>query len=206
MIDVNLYILFIFSCITLGLIPGANVALIVSNSLLRGTRYGLISTAGASAAMLPQLVITIISTAALISLMASVFSYLKWFGVAYLIYLAISNFKNDGHDATADKNGTKPYKVVFWEGFWVSITNPKTLLFLVAFLPQYTSSHEHFLLQMTILALTYWFVLLCVDSLWAIAAGKARYILNKLTNHLHKICGTLYLMAALALSLAKKPQ
>ncbi|MCM2344162.1 MAG: LysE family translocator, partial [Alphaproteobacteria bacterium] len=71
----DLLLPFILATIILGLIPGPNVALTVANTLAHGTRYGLLTVAGTSSAMVPQLLITILGLSTLAALLS------QWFEV-----------------------------------------------------------------------------------------------------------------------------
>ena len=206
MIELDLYLLFVGACIVLGLIPGPNVALIVANSMAHGTRYGLISVAGTSSAMLPQLTITILGATTLLTFMASAFELLRWLGVAYLLYLGTMHLfikANDDLIFEADKR-VKTNKKVYWSGFLVSVTNPKTLLFFGAYLPQFVSQEGNIALQMIVLSATLIIVITIVDSIWAILAGKMRPLLLKFGKLRHRISGTLFIIAGAGLALARK--
>src|SRR5262245_27492120 len=89
MISIPLYLAFVAASAALLLIHGPNVALILSNSLARGWRYGLLTVAGTSSAMAVQLALTVAGMTALLTGMATVFEMLRWIGVAYLVYLGV---------------------------------------------------------------------------------------------------------------------
>lgn len=188
----------------LGLIPGPNVGLIVANSIAHGTRYGLVSVAGTSSAMVPQLAVTVLGASTLLIIMSSTFEWLRWLGVAYLLYLGIKHFLSKTHDIQADKQA-RTYKDVYWGGFLVSAFNPKTLLFFGAFLPQFISPEGNITLQLIILSVTFLVVITLVDCTWAVLAGRARpYILS--FGHLsNKISGAFFIAAGIGLALARKP-
>jgi homoserine/homoserine lactone efflux protein len=207
MIYHTVYMAFVGACVILGLIPGPNIALIVANSIAHGTRYGLASVAGTSSAMVPQLAITVLGATTLLTLMSSAFEWLRWVGVAYLLYLGIRHWFADSEAAlqlTADKRATA-YKTVYWRGFLVSATNPKTLLFFGAFLPQFVTTQENIALQMTVLSATFLAVITVVDSCWAILAGRVRGFLLEFSRLRHRISGAFFIMAGVGLALAKKP-
>jgi len=206
MIDLDLYLFFVGSSILLGLMPGPNVALIVANSIAHGTRYGLISVAGTSSAMVLQLTITVLGTTSLLIIMSSAFELLRWAGVAYLLYLGLKHWfaqKDDDLNIEADKKA-KARKKVYWRGFWVSATNPKTLLFLGAFLPQFVSPQGNITLQMIVLSSTFIATITIVDSLWAILAGKTRPVLSKFARLRNRISGTFFILTGIGLALARK--
>lgn len=207
MIELDLYLFFVGTCIMFGLIPGPNIALIVANSIAYGTRYGLVSVAGTSSAMVPQLAITVLGATTLLTLVAFAFEWLRWLGVAYLIYLGARHWfaeTDDNLEMEADKKA-KALKKVYWSGFWVSTTNPKTLLIFGAFFPQFVSPEGNVALQMILLSVTFISVITAADSCWAILAGKARPFLSKFARLRHRISGAFFITAGVGLALARKP-
>ena len=78
----RLYAAFVAAVTILMLIPGPNVALIVANSVARGARYGLLTVAGASAAMVVQLALTALGMTTLLGALAQGFAVLRWIGRA----------------------------------------------------------------------------------------------------------------------------
>jgi threonine/homoserine/homoserine lactone efflux protein len=87
--DFSLYLAFVLATCILMLIPGPNVALIVANSVAYGTRFGLLTMAGTSSAMVVQLVITALGMTAVLGFLGLWFEWLRWTGVVYLVYLGI---------------------------------------------------------------------------------------------------------------------
>jgi len=205
--DFDLYYIFIMTCVVLGLIPGPNIAYIVANSVAHGTRYGLVSVFGTSSAMVPQLAIMVFGATTLLTLVASAFEWLRWIGVFYLIYLGLKYWflhTEDNLDLKADRKALV-YKTVYWRGFLVSVTNPKTLLFFGAFLPQFVSPHGSVTIQMIVLSVTFVTVITFLDSCWAITAGKAYHFLPKLAKFRHRVSGLFYMIAGAGLALARRP-
>src|SRR4051794_30938918 len=85
----DLYLGFVIASAILILIPGPNVSLIVANSIAYGTRYGLLTVAGTSSAIVFQLGLTALGLTATLSLLAGWFEWIRWIGVAYLLFLGI---------------------------------------------------------------------------------------------------------------------
>ncbi len=205
--DLEIYLLFVGSCVLFGMLPGPNVALIVANSIAYGSRYGLISVAGAVSAMAVQLTATTLGAATLLILMSFAFEWIRWIGVAYLLYLGFKHWfskENNSIAFNADKK-TKSYKKVYWQGFLVAVTNPKTLLFLGAFLPQFVSYQGNILAQMVLLSVTFIIVLMIVDSCWAILAGKVHNFMPSFIRLRQRISGAFFVIAGIGLVFARKP-
>src|SRR5215469_4916274 len=85
----DLYFGFVLASTILILIPGPNVSLIVANSIASGTRYGLLTVAGTSAAVVVQLALTVLGLTAMLGALAGWFEWIRWIGVAYLLYLGV---------------------------------------------------------------------------------------------------------------------
>lgn len=133
----DLYAAFVLATVVLIALPGPNVALIVANSVAHGRGYGLLTVAGTTAAMVPQLVLTVAGMTGALTLLSHVFEWVRWAGVAYLVYLGIQALRAPAVDLTRVRPEPKRPRDILLRGFLVSLTNPKTLLFYGAFLPQF---------------------------------------------------------------------
>jgi LysE type translocator len=91
--DTHLYLAFVLAVTILMLIPGPNVALIVANSVTYGFRYGVLTVAGTSAAMVVQLGLTVLGMTELLGTLGAWFEWIRWIGVAYLIYLGVTQWR-----------------------------------------------------------------------------------------------------------------
>ncbi|MBV9516825.1 MAG: LysE family transporter, partial [Hyphomicrobiales bacterium] len=98
--SLELYLAFVAATAILILIPGPNVALIVANSVAHGSRFGLLTVAGTSSAVIIQLLLTVAGMTTFLSIMANWFEWLRWIGVAYLVYLGIRAWRAPPVDLT----------------------------------------------------------------------------------------------------------
>lgn len=199
----DLLIPFVFTTIVLGIIPGPNVALTVANALAYGTRYGLLTVAGTSSAMIPQLIITILGLSAFAQFMSEGFEILRWLGVAYLLWLGYRQWRAPAEDLSQVRAKPQSVKEIYWRGFFISLTNPKTILFYGAFFPQFITPGNHAVTQMTVLALTFVIVITFVDSCWALLAGRARICMMSKSIWRNRISGGFLIVAALLLALIR---
>ena len=191
--DTTLYISFLIVSFGLIIIPGPNVLVIVSTSITHGRAKGLQTVAGTTLAMAIQLVIAITGTAGLLKLFAEGFYILKWLGVAYLIYLGIQHLKKAYVSRTYETELSSAS--TFTRGFIVSLTNPKTILFFAAFLPQFVSPAESYIFQITILSITFLTLAALLDSCYAVLASKFMGLFrsSNISRFQHGIAGVLYL-------------
>ena len=199
----ELFIPFVIATIVLGLIPGPNVALTVANALAHGTRYGLLTVAGTSSAMVPQLILTVLGMSAFIAFLADWFDIIRWAGVIYLVYLGVKQWMAPAQDLAHVRPKSQSVKEIYGRGFFVSLTNPKTILFYGAFFPQFISPNADATAQLITLAVTFLIVITIVDSSWALLAGYARRYLLGDSKWTNRISGGFLIAAAALLALIR---
>lgn len=196
----SLFAAFLATSAALMLIPGPNVALIVANSLRFGVRGGLVTVLGTSAAMVVQLAVASLGVTTLLGTLGQAFEALRWLGVAWLLVLAARAFRAPADDLELPEP-VAPGKT-FGRGFLVSMTNPKTLAFYAAFLPQFLDPAAPLGRQMAILSVTFVSTALVVDGGWAILAGRTRAFL-RVGRARNRLTGAVLAGAALGLALVR---
>ena len=202
--DLDLYLTFVAATSLLMLIPGPNVALIVANSVAYGPRYGFLTVAGTSSAMVPQLALTAFGMTAALGTAAEWFEWIRWLGVLYLLYVGVQQWRAPALDLTQTKPQPRSFRSIYARGLLVSLTNPKTLLFYGAFFPQFVSLEGPVALQVTVLSLTFLMLAVLWDCLWALAAGRARGLLAARGTLRNRLSGGLLIGAGVGLALARK--
>jgi homoserine/homoserine lactone efflux protein len=203
--SLQLYIAFVIAATALVAAPGPNVALIVANSVAHGARFGLMTVAGTASAIAIQLVLTVLGASTLLAAMANWFSILRWIGVAYLVWLGIRAWTSAPAPLPSDQPPRNRARKIWLRGFVVSISNPKTLLFFGAFLPQFVTPGPDITQQLAILAATFFVISTIGDSLWALFAGPLARML-KLDGRLrNRLTGGLLMGAGVGLALARRP-
>lgn len=194
--DLTLFLLLSFGLIV---VPGPNVIVIVTTSIVHGKVRGLQTVVGTSAAMIVQLLVAALGTAWFVTAVSEGLKWLKWLGVAYLLYLGYKQIRASMSGITL----SSPSAVgSFQRGFWVSLTNPKTILFFGAFLPQFVSPQQSYLAQVAVLSAIFWAMAVALDSLYALFSSK---ISNKLkaapsNRFLGIFSGSLFMGAGAALA------
>jgi homoserine/homoserine lactone efflux protein len=204
MMSLQLYLAFIAACAVLILIPGPNVALIVANSVAHGARFGLVTVAGTSSAVVVQLGLTVAGATAALDVLAAGFDWLRWAGVVYLVWLGIAAWRAPAVDLARISPQARSLRRIYVRGFLVGLTNPKTLLFYGAFLPQFIAPGGDVPRQLLLLASTFLVVAVLLDGLWAVMAGKLRAVLVTHTRWRNRITGGLLMGAGLGLALARR--
>jgi homoserine/homoserine lactone efflux protein len=205
MIAPDLYLAYILACIVLIVIPGPNVALIVANSVAHGARFGLLSVAGTSSAVVVQLSLTVLGATAVLNVLAASFDWLRWLGVIYLVWLGVAAWRAPAVDLARVGPQARSARLIFARGLLVGLTNPKTLLFYGAFLPQFITPGPTASDQLLLLAVTFLVVAVILDSAWALLAGRLRGLLLAHARLRNRLTGGLLVGAGLGLALARRP-
>ena len=202
--DTHLFLAFVLAVTVLMLIPGPNVALIVANSVTYGFRYGLLTVAGTSAAMVVQLGLTVLGMTELLGTLGAWFEWIRWIGVAYLIYLGVAQWRAPPVNLAEVVPEPKSARAMFTRALLVSLTNPKTLFFYGAFFPQFVVPSHDVGAQVAILSATFLLLAVLLDGCWALAAGRARGLLAVHGRLRNRISGGLLVGAGVGLALARK--
>jgi homoserine/homoserine lactone efflux protein len=200
----ELYLGFILASTILILIPGPNVSLIVANSIAHGTRYGLLTVIGTSSAIIVQLALTALGLSATLGVLAGWFEWVRWIGVAYLLYLGIRQWTAAPVDLTRTPPQPRSFRAIALHGFLISLTNPKTLLFYGAFFPQFLSRDAPIAPQVIVLSLTFFVIAAGLDSGWALLAGRVRGVLSIRGRLRNRLSGGFLIGAGIGLALAHR--
>lgn len=168
---------FLAAAIVLVIMPGPTVLFVVGRSLALGRRGGLLSVLGNALGLIPIIVAVAFGVGAIIAESVVVFTILKFAGAAYIIYLGIQAIRHRGRTAESVAAGVAPKSTrrMLGEGFLVGVTNPKTIAFFLAVLPQFVAPEAGWVPgQLLLLGGIFVVLALLSDGAWALAAGSAR--------------------------------
>lgn len=158
-------------------IPGPSVLFVVGRALAGGRRVAVLTVVGNALGEYVQVIAVAVGVGALAEQSVAAFTALKLAGGAYLIYLGMRTFRERGSLAAAIAAPSAPRsdRRAFLQGATVGVTNPKTVIFLAAILPQFVSrAAGHVPVQILVLGAMFAAVAIVSDTLWAIAAGGFR--------------------------------
>ena len=157
-------------------IPGPSVLFVLGRSISLARRGGLLSVLGNALGMLPAIAAVALGVGAIVSESVVVFTIVKIAGAAYLVFLGVQAIRHRKARALPDAS-TAPRSTfrLLAEGFVVGVTNPKTVAFFVAVLPQFVDHDAGAIpLQLAELGLVFFGMALIMDGTWALLAGTAR--------------------------------
>ncbi|CAN5348448.1 LysE family translocator [soil metagenome] len=159
------------------LLPGPSVLFVIGRSLSLGRIGGLLSVVGNALGALVVVVAVAFGVGIIIAESAILFTVIKIVGAGYLIYLgvqAVRHRRDRADAATAPVRPTSKLRLLL-QGFLVGVSNPKTIVFFIAVLPQFVDYGSGAIpSQMLLLGFLFVAIALITDSVWALAAGFAR--------------------------------
>jgi threonine/homoserine/homoserine lactone efflux protein len=168
------YALFLATAIVLLLIPGPAVLYVVTRSIEMGRSGGLASVAGITTGTIAYVVLAAVGLSSLILASTAAFDAVKYVGAAYLFLLGVRRLLGRGLTKPDEEAAPRTRRRAYTQGVFVNLTNPKTIVFIFAFLPQFVDPHaQHAWLQVLALGLSFALLGFLSDSMWAFAAGTA---------------------------------
>ena len=168
---------FFAASFVLAITPGPTMSLVIANATSHGRRAGLLTVFGNLSGLAILLTAVVFGLSSIIAFMSEWFEVLRWLGAAYLIYLGartLWKLRGEAPSTAADTKSNRWY----WQGFFVALSNPKVLLFLGAFLPQFLDPGAPAFGQLITLAAIFLATLAAVDCLYALAVAQARAALS----------------------------
>ena len=195
--------LFIAAAAVLVVLPGPNTLYIVARSLEQGTLAGLVSCVGVLVATLVHVSGAALGLSALVLASPLAFNLLRYGGAAYLVVLGLRALRRPEGGATVPAQAPAGgYAQLFAHGVMVNLLNPKTVLFITAFLPQFVQVERGAIpAQIFLLGGVLITVGLVSDAAYALAAGRAATWLqtrSSLSRWQGRVAGVVYLGLGLA--------
>lgn len=181
--------------------PDTSQLLIISNSIRHGLRKSVYTIAGDLTANCLQMTGAAFGLAAVIATSASAFMWIKWLGVAYLVWIGLQIILSKDHTPDVEANASGEIFRLFRQGFVTSMANPFAVVFFGALFPQFIDPASPVLPQLFILGITYIVVDGTILMLWGWTAVRAAAALKRFSFGLvNKVCGGLMIAAAALLA------
>lgn len=203
--ELHVYIAFVVATTIMIALPGPSVLLTVAHSISFGWQHALFTVAGATMGIAVQLIVAAIGLTSLLNVVAEAFEWLRWAGAAYLVYLGIKQWRSASEPLEFDTSSVSKTNL-FVQGLVITIPNPKSLIFIAAFLPQFIDAARPLGLQFTFIVPTFLVITFTVTSGWALVAGNVRGFLQsqRAFQSVLRTAGGLMIMAGVGLALARR--
>lgn len=193
MVPLDNLLAFSLAALALIVIPGPAVLFSVGRTLALGRTGGLLSVLGVTLALIPIVGLVAFGVGAIIARSVPLFTALKVAGALYLVFLGIQAIRHRKDAATpVDAAGLpRSHGRQLWQGFVVGVTNPKTIAFFVAVLPQFVDLRAGAVpLQMLELGLVFAVLALISDAIWVLVAAAARAWFARSPKRIERLSAT----------------
>lgn len=177
------------------MLPGPAVILTLNNSIQRGLPRTFSGIAGIALAIFLVSVISATSLGVVLAKSAFAFTIIKIIGAIYLVYLGIKIFKSKNIMNSQTNLKESTFEKCFAEGFFISISNPKTIVFFMSIFPQFIDLSKAYVPQFIILASTFSVLIVVIHTAYAIFASLAKEKLSSDRGNgiLNKITGSVFI-------------
>lgn len=201
------WLTFFSAAILLTLAPGPDLAFILAQTAKGGRKAGFMAMYGIWVGALSHVALAALGLSAVIAASALAFSFVKYLGAAYLVWLGIQSFLQKQPDSAVAALPKKSQFSVFQQGMLVAALNPKTAIFFLSFLPQFVVAEagpigaQLFLHGILVIA-----VAVCIEPPLILAGAKLRQTLTNnrnLGDWLDKAVGVAFIGLGLRLAVMK---
>jgi threonine/homoserine/homoserine lactone efflux protein len=153
-------------------IPGPAVLYVVTRSIEMGRAGGVASVAGITTGTIVYVGLATAGLSSLILASRTAFDAVKYVGAAYLIVLGVRRLVTRTPDHVREEAAPRTRRRAYTQGVVVNLTNPKTIVFIFAFIPQFVDPNaRHVWLQVLVLGLSFALLGFLSDNVYALAAG-----------------------------------
>ncbi len=202
----EVFLIFIGACWLLAWTPGPMMALILANVSSSGLSGGLWTLAGNLTGLSALVLAAALGMTSLMVFMSEWFDVIRWIGAVYLAWLGFQRLKQAWEGAPVFQVKAVSGRSQFLQALTVSLSNPKVLLFLGAFLPQFVDASGDVPFQLTLLAVTFVAVIGAADAIYTVAVAYMRGVFSgRRLRVLDGVSGILLLLGGLMLATARRP-
>lgn len=176
-IEPHLLIAFSLASLILLAVPGPTIVMVVSQALAHGHRVAFASVVGVGLGDLAAATLSLIGVGTVLTASATAFTVIKWIGAIYLIWIGISMWRSPPSSISADEAAnvkTGKSFTVMRDAFFVTLFNPKGIVFFIAFVPQFITPENAFAPQAAILVVIFVILGMLNAAVYAVLASSAR--------------------------------
>jgi len=205
---IELWFAFVVASAILLVIPGPTILTVISYSMAHGRRANVPLVTGVALGDSTAIVLSVLGLGALLATSAFWFTVVKWVGGSYLVYLGIKLFRAGISSAElAAPAAPGSWGRLFANTYLVTALNPKSIVFFVAFLPQFITPQAHISRQLWVLAVTFVVMATINATLYAVFAASVRRVLSspRVQRRFNLAGGSLLFVAGLWALFSRRP-
>lgn len=218
--SLQLWLLYCAAAIGLSLTPGPNGLLVLTHGMRFGLRRTVFTALGGVSGFFLLVAASLAGLGALLAASEQAFTFTKWAGALYLVYLGIRTWRapapllanglaanEEAANETAASSGVEPHRStqLFNQGFLVAVSNPKALIFFTAFLPQFMQSGVPYWQQLIVLGGTFALVEFIYELAIAHAAQRVAPWLGRNGKMFNRAAGVSFVAIGAILARANRP-
>ena len=200
--EVHTWIIYLLAAIGLSLSPGPNSLLALTHGALHGRRKALWTIAGGAIGFTIVIALSMFGIGALLAASLTWLTVMKWAGGAYLVWLGIQVWRSppiglEVEGSAMPRGGWS----LFRQGALSALTNPKGILFFVAFLPQFIDPERSLFVQFVVMAGTFAATEIATELFIACMAHRVSPWLKRVGRRFNQACGGVFMAIGAALPL-----
>lgn len=203
--DIHVWLAYLVTAVVFSLAPGSGTVNSISNGLSYGTRKSLAAIAGLQIGLSIHIILVGAGIGALVAQSALAFSIIKWVGAAYLVWLGIQKWRDRSSLSTASTDDSLSGLILMKNAVLINLTNPKSIVFLVALFPQFIDPTQNQVTQLLVLGVT----TVVIDAMvmlgyTSLASQMGRFIRSeKVMSKINKVFGSMFVGCGALLATAK---
>ncbi len=200
--DFHTWLIYLLAAFGLSLSPGPNGLLALTHGALHGRRMALYTISGGAIGFTLIIALSMFGIGALLAASLVWLTVMKWLGGAYLVWLGIQVWRSPpiGFEAggiAVPRSGWS----LFQQGLLSAVTNPKGILFFVAFLPQFIDPARSLVVQFLVMAGTFAATEIATELFIACMAHRISPWLKRVGRRFNQACGGMFVAIGAALPL-----
>lgn len=200
--ELSNWLIYFVAVIGLTLTPGPNGLLALTHGAIYGSKRTIATIFGGSVGFATVIALSMFGIGALLAASAQLLIVMKFLGGAYLIWLGIQVWRSPalGHELAANSKNGGSFSL-FQQGALAALTNPKGILFFVAFLPQFIDTKLSLISQFVVMALTFVIIEFIYEYVVASLANKIKPALSRFGKKVNRVFGGIFMVIGVALPL-----
>lgn len=200
--ELGTWLLYTAAALGLSLTPGPNGLLALTHGALYGVKKTAFTILGGALGFTLVIAASLFGIGAILAASAELLTALKWIGGAYLVWLGIQVWRSPAIQLEqASGKAVLTRAAVFRQGLLAAVTNPKGILFFVAFLPQFLVTDSPLWMQFLVMAATFVGIEILYEFLVASGSSTLKPILAKFGKRFNQVFGGLFMAIGVALPL-----
>ncbi len=198
--SIDTWLIFLVAAIGLSFTPGPNGLLALTHGAIYGVRRTVFTVLGGALGFLIVIAVSMFGIGALLLVVPDMLTVLKWVGGAYLVFLGVQVWRAPA--IAVSTGGDRPSASawsLFQQGLLAAATNPKGILFFVAFLPQFIDPQRDLGLQFVIMASTFIVIEIVFELVVAALSQSLQPLLARAGRWFNRATGGLFIVIGLLL-------